>query len=68
MLLFPIEWEEPFGIVLIEAMACGTPVIAYNRGLVSEIVVDGVTGYIVNPQDGVAGLQKAMGLIQNIQT
>jgi len=66
-LLFPIEWEEPFGIVLIEAMACGTPVIAYNRGSVSEIVVDGVTGYVVNSQEGVPGLQKAMGLIQNIR-
>ena len=43
-LLFPIHWEEPFGLVMIEAMACGTPVIAYNRGSVSEIVRDGVTG------------------------
>jgi glycosyltransferase involved in cell wall biosynthesis len=52
-LLFPIEWEEPFGIVLIEAMACGTPVIAYNRGSVPEIVKDGVTGFIVtNLQEG----------------
>ena len=47
-LLFPIHWEEPFGLVMIEAMACGTPVIAYNRGSVSEIVRDGVTGYIVD--------------------
>lgn len=46
--LFPIKWEEPFGMVMIEAMACGTPVIAYNRGSVSEIVRDGVTGFIVN--------------------
>lgn len=50
-LLFPIEWEEPFGIVLIEAMACGTPVIAFNRGSVPEIVKDGVTGFIITPDD-----------------
>lgn len=50
-LLFPIEWEEPFGMVMIEAMACGTPVIAYNRGSVSEIVKDGVTGFIIDPPE-----------------
>ena len=47
-LLFPIKWEEPFGIVMIEAMACGTPVIAFKRGSVPEVVKDGITGYIVN--------------------
>lgn len=46
--LFPIQWEEPFGLVLIEAMACGTPVIAFNRGAVSEVVKDGLTGYVVD--------------------
>lgn len=50
-LLFPVKWEEPFGMVMIEAMACGTPVIAYNRGSVSEIVRDGVTGFIVDPDN-----------------
>ncbi len=50
-LLFPIGWEEPFGMVMIEAMACGTPVIAYNRGSVAEIVQDGVTGFIIDPDD-----------------
>ncbi len=46
-LLFPIEWPEPFGLVTIEAMACGTPVIAYPRGSVREIVEDGTSGFLV---------------------
>ena len=49
-LLMPIDWEEPFGLVMIEAMACGTPVIAFNRGSVSEIIEDGVTGFIVDDE------------------
>src|SRR3989338_1650943 len=44
-LLFPIKWEEPFGLVLVESMACGTPVVAFDRGSVSEIVENGVTGF-----------------------
>jgi len=47
-LLFPINWEEPFGMVLIEAMACGTPVIAFRRGSVPEIIEDGKNGFIVS--------------------
>jgi len=47
-LLFPIEWEEPFGMVMVEAMACGTPVIAFNRGAVSEIIKEGITGFIAD--------------------
>jgi glycosyltransferase involved in cell wall biosynthesis len=47
-LLFPIEWDEPFGIVMVEAMACGTPVIGFNKGSVPEVVNEGVTGFIVN--------------------
>jgi glycosyltransferase involved in cell wall biosynthesis len=50
-LLFPIDWPEPFGLVMIEAMACGTPVIAYRRGSVPEIVDDGITGFIVDHED-----------------
>jgi len=46
-LLFPIDWQEPFGLVMIEAMACGTPVIAFNRGSVSEVIDDGRSGFIV---------------------
>jgi len=49
--LFPIQWEEPFGFVFVEAMVCGTPLIAYARGAVPEIVLDGVTGYVVNSSD-----------------
>ena len=49
-LLLPIDWPEPFGLVMIEAMACGTPVIAYNRGSVAEIVEDGKTGFIVEDE------------------
>ncbi len=72
-LLFPIKWEEPFGMVMIEAMACGTPVVAYNRGSVSEIVRDGKTGFIVN-DEGYQGLdswiikkQGIQGLIEAVQ-
>jgi glycosyltransferase involved in cell wall biosynthesis len=47
-LLFPIDWPEPFGLVMIEAMACGTPVLAFRRGSVSEIIDQGLTGAIVD--------------------
>jgi len=50
-LLFPIDWPEPFGLVMIEAMACGTPVIAYRSGSVPEIVEDGITGFIVDGEE-----------------
>ncbi|THU36130.1 glycosyltransferase family 4 protein [Niastella caeni] len=59
-LLFPIDWPEPFGMVLIEAMACGTPIIAYNHGSVPEIVDHGKTGFIVN------SIEKATEALQNI--
>jgi glycosyltransferase involved in cell wall biosynthesis len=49
-LLFPIDWPEPFGLVMIEALACGTPVIAYRHGAVPEVIQHGVTGYIVSSQ------------------
>ena len=54
-LLVPIDWPEPFGLVMIEAMACGTPVIAYNRGSVPEVIEDGVTGFIVEDEAGAMG-------------
>jgi glycosyltransferase involved in cell wall biosynthesis len=58
-LLMPIDWPEPFGLVMIEAAACGTPVIAFNHGSVPEIVEDGVTGFIVdNEAEAVAALAR----------
>jgi glycosyltransferase involved in cell wall biosynthesis len=54
-LLVPIDWPEPFGLVMIEAMACGTPVIAFNRGSAPEIVEEGVTGFIVEDETGAIG-------------
>jgi len=53
-LLFPIAWREPFGLVMIESMACGTPVIAFRNGSVSEILENGVTGFIVTSEDEAA--------------
>lgn len=76
--IFPTNWEEPFGLVMIEAMACGTPVIAYAKGAVSEVVKDGETGYIVNSSEndrrgdfiikkcGVEGLVEAINRINSL--
>jgi glycosyltransferase involved in cell wall biosynthesis len=50
-LLFPIDWPEPFGLVMIEAMACGTPVIAFRRGSVPEVIEHGVTGFVVDNEE-----------------
>ena len=50
-LLFPIDWPEPFGLVMIEAMACGTPVLAFRNGSVPEVIDEGVTGYIVDSEE-----------------
>jgi glycosyltransferase involved in cell wall biosynthesis len=49
-LLMPIDWPEPFGLVIIEAMACGTPVVAFNRGSVPELIEDGLTGFAVEDE------------------
>lgn len=49
--LMPIKWDEPFGLTVVEAMSCGTPAIAYDRGAMSEIIVDGQTGFLVNTVD-----------------
>jgi glycosyltransferase involved in cell wall biosynthesis len=61
--LFPIDWDEPFGLVMTEAMACGTPVIATPRGSVPEVIVDGETGFVVSvedyPKEAAAALQRS---------
>jgi glycosyltransferase involved in cell wall biosynthesis len=62
-LLFPIDWSEPFGLVLIEAMACGTPVIAYNQGSVPEVIEDGKTGFIVDNQNDAVAAVDRLGVI-----
>ncbi|WP_199179370.1 glycosyltransferase family 4 protein [Mycolicibacterium goodii] len=62
-LIFPIQWEEPFGMVMIEAMACGTPVVALRGGAVPEVVVNGVTGVICDaPEELPAAMEKARDL------
>jgi glycosyltransferase involved in cell wall biosynthesis len=55
VLLVPIDWPEPFGLVMIEAMACGAPVIAFNRGSAPEVIDDGVTGFVVEDVNGAIG-------------
>jgi glycosyltransferase involved in cell wall biosynthesis len=61
VLLVPIDWPEPFGLVMIEAMACGTPVIAFNRGSAPEVVEDGLTGFIVEDVNGAIGAVDRLG-------
>ncbi len=62
-LLFPIDWPEPFGLVMIEALACGTPVVAYRRGAVPEVIEHGLSGFVVDSvEDAVAAVQQ----VQNI--
>jgi len=62
-LLFPIDWPEPFGLAMIEAMACGTPVLAFRRGSVAEVVEDRVTGSIVDTmEEAIAALPHVMAL------
>ena len=62
-LLFPINWEEPFGLVLIEAMSCGTPVIAFGRGSVPEVIQDGVCGFIVHDVEGAVRAAAQVGAL-----
>src|SRR5206468_5906624 len=59
-LLFPINWPEPFGLVMIEAMACGTPVVAYPYGSVPEVIEDGITGFIVPDVEGAVQALKSI--------
>jgi glycosyltransferase involved in cell wall biosynthesis len=62
-LLFPIDWPEPFGLVMIEALACGTPVIAYRQGSVPEVIEAGVTGFVV---DNIEQAVRAVGDVHNL--
>jgi glycosyltransferase involved in cell wall biosynthesis len=62
-LLMPIRWAEPFGLVMVEAMACGTPVIAFAEGSAPEVVIDGETGFVVEDE---AAMAKAVGRLDEI--
>ncbi len=64
--LMTVNQEEPFGLVMAEAMSCGTPVIAWKRGSVPEVIVQGKTGYYVEPADGIDGLIKALHEIKSV--
>jgi glycosyltransferase involved in cell wall biosynthesis len=66
-LLFPIDWPEPFGLVMIEAMACGTPVIAYRHGSVPEVIDDGVTGFVVDSEEEAVHAVRRLGEIDRRQ-
>jgi len=62
VVLFPARWDEPFGMAAAEAQACGTPVVAFRRGALSEVIMDGVTGFLVPPDD----LQAAAGAVAKV--
>ena len=62
-LLFPIAWPEPFGLVMIEAMACGTPVVAIRGGSVAEVIDQGVTGFVVDDEDAAAAAAQELLLL-----
>jgi glycosyltransferase involved in cell wall biosynthesis len=66
-LIFPIDWPEPFGMVMIEAMACGTPTIAFRRGAVPEIVEHGVTGFVVDSEDEALAAIAQVGALDRSQ-
>jgi len=66
-LLFPIDWPEPFGLVMIEAMACGTPVIAYRHGSVPEVIDEGVTGFVVDSEEEAVRAVRRLGEIDRRQ-
>jgi glycosyltransferase involved in cell wall biosynthesis len=61
--LFPIDWPEPFGLTMIESMACGTPTIAFRRGSVPEVITDGLSGFIVDNMDDAVRATKEAGAL-----
>ncbi|HEY3309374.1 MAG TPA: glycosyltransferase family 4 protein [Desulfuromonadaceae bacterium] len=66
-LIFPIDWEEPFGLVMIESMACGTPVIAFARGSVPEIIKESTSGFIVRNVEGAVRAVKAAAILSRLR-
>ena len=66
VLLYPVTWAEPFGLVMAEAMACGTPVVAYANGAVPEVVRDGMTGFVIQQKKGVEGLVEGVKRISKL--
>ena len=64
--LMPINWYEPFGLVMAEAMSCGTPIIGFDQGSVAELVINGKTGFVIPSKDGLKGLAKALSSINTI--
>ena len=62
-LLMPIRWAEPFGMVMVEAMACGTPVLAFREGSAPEVVIDGETGFVLDDEDAMARAVERLGEI-----
>ena len=65
--LIPVNWEEPFGLVMAEAQSCGTPVIGFDMGAVKEVVKNGETGFVVSPKRGISGLAAALKKIADIK-
>jgi glycosyltransferase involved in cell wall biosynthesis len=63
LMIFPVQWNKPFGLVMTEAMACGTPVLASPRGAALEVVEDGVTGFL---REGVDGIVQAIGRLDEL--
>jgi glycosyltransferase involved in cell wall biosynthesis len=61
--LFSSQWEEPFGLVMTESMACGTPVIALRRGAAPEVIVDGQTGFLCDDEDGMVAAVKRLASV-----
>ena len=64
--LYPARWEEPFGMAAAEAQACGTPVVAFRRGGLGEVIADGVTGFLVPPDDVQAAADAVRRTAENL--